>query len=59
MDLNDFRGLWTVASLVAFIGIWIWAFSNKRKRSFDHAANSVLSESEEQLHQRTLREMES
>ena len=38
MDINDLRTVMTVVTFVAFIGIVIWAFSKKRKRSFDEAA---------------------
>ncbi|MEO8507745.1 MAG: CcoQ/FixQ family Cbb3-type cytochrome c oxidase assembly chaperone [Betaproteobacteria bacterium] len=30
----------TVVSFVTFIGIVVWAYSRKRKRSFDEAANA-------------------
>jgi cytochrome c oxidase cbb3-type subunit IV len=30
----------TVVSLVTFIGIVFWAYSRKRKKSFDEAANA-------------------
>ena len=39
MDINDFRSLQTVLAFIAFIGIVIWAWSKKRKKSFDDAAN--------------------
>lgn len=39
MDINDFRGLATVFTMVAFIGVVIWAYSGKRKASFDEAAH--------------------
>ncbi|HUH38362.1 MAG TPA: cbb3-type cytochrome c oxidase subunit 3 [Spongiibacteraceae bacterium] len=39
MDINDLRGLGTVFAMVAFIGVCIWAYSRKRKKSFDEAAN--------------------
>jgi cytochrome c oxidase cbb3-type subunit 4 len=39
MDINDLRGLSTVFMLVAFIGLVLWAYSGKRKQSFDEAAN--------------------
>ena len=31
------RGLGTVVIMVAFIGLVIWAYSGKRKKSFDEA----------------------
>ncbi len=39
MDINDLRGLSTAFLLVAFIALIIWAYSSKRKKSFDEAAN--------------------
>ena len=47
MDINDVRSLITVASLVAFLGIVVWAYSAKRRARFDEAARSVLDESDE------------
>ncbi len=44
MDINDLRALFTVLLFLAFIGIVWWAYSSKRKRSFDDAANSVFDE---------------
>ena len=37
-------GLFTAALLVLFIGGWIWAWSPKRKREFEDAANLPLEE---------------
>jgi cytochrome c oxidase cbb3-type subunit 4 len=40
MDINDLRGISTAFLMVAFIGLTcIWAYSSKRKKSFDEAAN--------------------
>ena len=39
MDINTLRGLATVVVMVTFLGICVWAFSSKRKRDFDEAAN--------------------
>ncbi|RMG27875.1 MAG: CcoQ/FixQ family Cbb3-type cytochrome c oxidase assembly chaperone [Gammaproteobacteria bacterium] len=39
MDINDIRALFTVLVFVAFIGVWIWAWSDKRKQAFEEAAN--------------------
>ena len=38
MDINDMRVVIAVLAFVAFMGIVIWAYSNKRKRDFDAAA---------------------
>ncbi|MGS2717790.1 cbb3-type cytochrome oxidase subunit 3 [Eionea flava] len=39
MDINDIRGLSTVLVMIAFVGIFWWAFSPARKKKFDDAAN--------------------
>jgi cytochrome c oxidase cbb3-type subunit 4 len=37
MDVNTLREIATVASLVAFVGIWAWAWSRARRADFDEA----------------------
>jgi cytochrome c oxidase cbb3-type subunit 4 len=54
MDINDFRGLSTLFLMIAFIGLCFWAYSKKRKTSFDEAANIPFAD--EELNQRTLQE---
>jgi cytochrome c oxidase cbb3-type subunit 4 len=54
MDINDLRGLSTAFLLVSFIGLCIWAYSKKRKRSFDEAANLPFADDE--LNERTVEE---
>jgi cytochrome c oxidase cbb3-type subunit 4 len=39
MDINTLRGLSTLFLLVAFLGLVFWAYSSKRKKEFDEAAN--------------------
>ena len=39
MDINLLRGLSTVFAFVGFISICAWAYSGKRKKEFDNAAN--------------------
>ena len=39
MSMEMFHSIWTVLVMVIFIGIVIWAYSGKRKRDFDEAAN--------------------
>lgn len=51
MDINDFRGLATIFTMIAFFGIVIWAYSGKRKKKFDEAAN--LPFEDEALHEKT------
>lgn len=37
MDINDLRSVITVLSFATFIGIVAWAYSGKRKQSFEEA----------------------
>lgn len=39
MDINDLRSLATVTCFIALSGVFWWAYSPKRKKSFDEAAN--------------------
>ena len=39
MDINDLRVISTVMLMVAFIGVWIWAWGKGRKKDFEEAAN--------------------
>jgi len=36
--------LWTIVVMVVFIGIVLWAWSSKRARDFDEAANLPFTE---------------
>lgn len=38
MDINDFRSLATVTCFIALMGVFWWAYSPKRKKDFDEAA---------------------
>lgn len=42
MDINDLRSVFTVLSLVVFIGIVWWAYSDRRKVAYDEAARLPL-----------------
>ena len=53
MDINDLRGISTALVMVAFISICIWAYSKKRKRSFDEAAN--LPFADDDMNRRTMK----
>lgn len=46
MDINTLRGLATLFVMIAFIGICIWAYSGRRKSSFDEAANLPFADEE-------------
>ncbi|MFT5781586.1 MAG: cytochrome c oxidase cbb3-type subunit 4 [Pseudomonas sp.] len=39
MDIGTLRGLGTILVVVAFTCVALWAYSGKRKASFDEAAN--------------------
>ena len=47
MDINELRSLLTVAGLLCFLAIVIWAFSKKRGTDFAEAANLPFNEPEE------------
>ena len=38
MDINDLRSLFTVLAFIAFIGSVWWAYSDRRKATYDEAA---------------------
>ena len=44
MDINDFRSIITAVLLIAFIGLWIWAWGKGRKTEFDESAALPLEE---------------
>lgn len=46
MDINDLRGLSTLFMMIAFFGLAGWAWSKKRKKSFDEAANLPFADEE-------------
>ncbi len=38
MDINDLRSIFTVLAFIAFVGIIWWAYSDRRKTTYDEAA---------------------
>ncbi|NCF17370.1 MAG: CcoQ/FixQ family Cbb3-type cytochrome c oxidase assembly chaperone [Haliea sp.] len=54
MDINDLRGLSTLFLMISFIGVCVWAYSSKRKKTFDEAAQLPFADDE--LNQRTMQE---
>jgi cytochrome c oxidase cbb3-type subunit 4 len=44
MDVNDLRSIFTVLSLLAFVGIWAWAWSRRNQEQFDRAAHLPFDE---------------
>lgn len=47
MDYGTFRGLYTLLLMILMVGIFIWAYSKRRKTSFDEAANLVFADDEQ------------
>jgi len=39
MTQGDWFGIATILAIVAFCGVCIWAWSDKRRQQFDEAAN--------------------
>jgi cytochrome c oxidase cbb3-type subunit 4 len=37
-----FQSVWTIIVMVIFLGIVVWAYSNKHKASFDATAKSLI-----------------
>ena len=52
MDINEMRSLITVAGLLCFLAIAVWAFSGRRKADFAEAANLPFTDPEELALQR-------
>ncbi len=44
MDYGTFHGFYTLGLMFAMIGVFAWAYSKKRKPSFDEAANLVFAD---------------
>jgi cytochrome c oxidase cbb3-type subunit 4 len=47
MDYGTLRGLFALLILALFIVIVVWAYSKKRKSTFDEVANSIFEEKTE------------
>lgn len=43
-EMDFIRGAILIALIVGFLGIWVWAWSKKRKPEFDRAARMPLEE---------------
>ena len=56
MDINTLRGISTIFVLIVFLGICLWAYSGKKKKDFDDAANLPFQDDE--IAKRTLSETE-
>ena len=44
MDINVLRGVLLIALIIGFVGIFLWAWSKKRKPEFEQAARLPLEE---------------
>ena len=44
MDLAMFHSWWTVVLVILFVAIVVWAWSGKRKKTFEQAARMPLEE---------------
>jgi len=44
MDINNLRGFLTALLLFSFVGLWIWAWSSRRKADFEASAALPLEE---------------
>lgn len=49
IDLNLIRGLVLLALIVGFVGMWVWAWSSKRKKVFHEASLLPLEEDDGQV----------
>ncbi|MEJ8568312.1 cbb3-type cytochrome oxidase subunit 3 [Elongatibacter sediminis] len=49
LDLNTLRGILLIVLMVAFFGIWGWAWSSKRKKTFHDASRLPLEEDEGEI----------
>ncbi|MEK7435541.1 MAG: cbb3-type cytochrome c oxidase subunit 3 [Pseudomonadota bacterium] len=47
MDINTLRSIVTVLAFAAFIGIVLWAYSDRSKAGFDQAARLPFEEDED------------
>ncbi len=45
MDVNDLRIAVTLVSFVAFLGIWVWAWSRRNAGAFAEAARLPFADS--------------
>lgn len=53
MDINDLRSIFTVLAMLLFIGIVWWAFSDRRKQTYEEAAMLPLDDDSELIPQGT------
>ena len=56
MTYDDIRGIATLFAMIAFLAVVFWAWSSKRKKSFNEAANQLFDENEEKMHLNSVEE---
>lgn len=44
MDINTIRAALTIILIIAFLGLVVWAWSSKRKETFDELSRMPLEE---------------
>jgi cytochrome c oxidase cbb3-type subunit 4 len=49
MDINDLRGLSTIFVFVSFIGLVIWAYSDRQRLEFDEASRLPFEDDKKDL----------
>ncbi|WP_345879940.1 cbb3-type cytochrome c oxidase subunit 3 [Shewanella algae] len=49
MDYGTIQGIITLVLILVFVGIFAWAYSSRRQKQFDEAANLVFSDEEQHL----------
>ena len=47
MDINTIRGVLTIILMIAFLGVVVWAWSSKRKDTFDKLSQMPLEEDDD------------
>ena len=48
MDYGTMQGIITLVLILVFVGIFAWAYSSRRQKQFDEAANLVFSDEQHQ-----------
>ena len=47
MNVHTLEGIGTILTMIAFLGICVWAYSGRRKAQFDEAANLPFADDNE------------
>lgn len=51
MDINTIRGALTIILIIAFLGLVLWAWSGKRKETFDKLSQMPLEEDDRRVNE--------